>query len=118
MKILSGDLKGKDINFTCLCCQANFNLESKDDFDIHWKYKPIDKYGVCDWNIKIPKYSIKCPVCGYETYLGIDPMDCGKDYNELMVRGVYADIIFNREDWKERYKTEIRVNKFNEEDYG
>ena len=41
---------------------------SKDDFCINnWIYKPINRDGVCDYNIKIPEYSIKCPVCGYET---------------------------------------------------
>ena len=42
MKILSGDLNGKDINFICQRCNANFNLESKDDFCIHnWFVHPI-----------------------------------------------------------------------------
>lgn len=112
MKILSTDLNGKDINFCCKCCNASFNLESKDDFYIgNWIHKPIDRDGRCDYSIKIPEYSIKCPVCGYETYIGTDPTDCGEDFNIVMMRGVYADIIFNREDWKERYKTEVKSNR-------
>lgn len=109
MKILSMDLNGKDINFGCRCCNASFNLESREDFFIHWVYKPIDREGRIDRNIKIPEYSIKCPVCGYETYIGVDPTDCGEDYNEVIMLGVYAGIIFNREDWLERYKTEVRI---------
>ena len=112
MKILSMDLKGEDINFGCKCCNASFNLESKDDFYIgNWVYKPINRYGVSDFNIKIPEYSVKCPVCGYETYIGLDPRDCGEDYNMAIIQGVYADIIFNRKDWKERYKTEVKKSK-------
>ena len=112
MKILSGNLKVKDINFNCKCCNANFNLESKDDFYINnWVYKPINRYGICNYNIKIPEYSVKCPVCGYETYIGVDPMDCGEDFNMVMIRGIYADIIFNRKDWKERYKTEVKIKQ-------
>lgn len=110
MKILSGNLKDKDINITCKCCNANFNLESKDDFDIHWIYKPVNRYGVCNYNIKIPEYSVKCPVCGFVTYIGTDPMDCGEDFNVGMLRGAYADAIFNRKDWKERYKTEVKMS--------
>ena len=34
MKILSGNLRDKDINFNCNRCNANFNLESRDDFYI------------------------------------------------------------------------------------
>ena len=103
------DLNGADINFACKCCNSSFNLESKDDFCIdNYVYKPIDGEGRCDWNIKIPQYSIECPVCGYKTYIGTDPMDCGEDFNKVMMRGVYANIIFNRNDWKERYKTEVK----------
>ena len=108
MKILSGNLKGEDIGFTCKCCNANFNLESKDDFYINnWVYKPIDRYGNCDYGIKIPQYTIKCPVCGYVTYIGTDPVDCGEDYNCVLSQGVYADIIFSRKDWNEKYKTDV-----------
>lgn len=112
MKILFGNLNDKDINFNCKCCNASFNLESKDDFYIgNWTYKPISRYGAYDFNIKIPEYSIKCPVCGFVTYIGTDPMDCGEDFNVGMLRGVYANIIFNRKDWKERYKTEVKISK-------
>lgn len=113
MRILSGNLRDKDINFNCIRCNANFNLESKDDFYIrHWVYKPINGDGICDFNVKIPDYYIKCPVCGYETHIGLDPRDCGEDFNRvLIIRNVYADIIFNREDWEERYKTEVKINK-------
>ena len=112
MKILSGNLKDKDINFNCKRCNANFNLESRDDFYIgNWIYKPINRHGICDYNIKIPEYSIKCPVCRYEIYIGIDPMDCGEDFNKSTIRNIYGDIIFNRDDWKERYKTGIRTGE-------
>lgn len=92
MKIISGNSKNEDINISCKCCNANFSLKSKDDFYIkNWIYKPINRYGVCDYKIKIPEYNIKCPVCGYETYVGIDPIDCGEDFNIGMIRGVYAN---------------------------
>lgn len=110
MKILSGNLKDKDINISCKYCNANFNLESKDDFYINnWIYKPINKDGICDYNIKIPEYNIKCPVCDNIIYIGIDPLDCGKDFNKGMIRGAYANIIFNRKDWEERYKIKVKT---------
>ena len=109
MKILSGNLNDKDINFNCRCCNANFILESKDDFYIRsWIYKPINA-DICDFSIKIPEYSIVCPVCGYEHYIGMDTADCGKDFRPY--HNVYTDVIFNRKDWKERYKTEVRVKE-------
>ena len=112
MKILSGNLRDKDINFNCGRCNANFNLESRDDFYIrNWVYKPIDRDGVYDFNIKIPDYYIKCPVCEYETHIGLDPRDCGEDFNGTLIRNVYADIIFNRNDWEEKYKTEIKIRE-------
>lgn len=112
MKILSGNLKDKDINFNCERCNANFILESRDDFYIHnWVYKPIDRDGIHDYNIKIPEYSIKCPVCGHETYIGLDPRDCGDDFNNVLIRNVCAEIIFNRKDWEERYKRDIQIIK-------
>ena len=111
MKILSGNLKDKDINISCKCCNANFNLESKDDFNINWIYKPVNRDGVRDYNIKIPEYSIKCPVCGYKTYIGLDYRDCGEDFNKVFIQSVYTDIIFNRNDWEERYKTEVKISK-------
>ena len=110
MKILSGNLKDKDINFNCECCNANFILESKEDFCVRWIYKPIDRYGIHDHNIQIPEYSIICPVCGRETYIGLDHKDCGEDFNKVFLRNIYADIIFNRNDWAERYKTEVKIN--------
>ena len=111
MKILSGNLNDKDINFNCECCNSNFNLESRDDFYIYnWVFKPINRDGICDYNIKIPEYYIECPVCGHGIYIGLDPRDCGEDFNKVLIRNVYADIIFNRKDWVKRYKTEIKVS--------
>lgn len=110
MKILSMNLNGEDINFSCPHCCASFDLESKDDFYINkWIFKPINRFGVCDYNIQIPEYNIKCPVCGYETYIGLDPRDCGEDFNKALLQGIYAEIIFNRKDWEERYKTKVKI---------
>ena len=108
MKILSGNLKDKDINLNCKCCNANFSLESKDDLCIRsWKYQPTT--GIShNYNILIPEYSIICPVCGHEIYIGLDPRDYGEDFNAAFFRNLYADIIFNRKDWVERYKTEVK----------
>lgn len=101
-----------DIRLNCKCCNTTFILESKDDFYIrNWVYKPITRYGLCDYNIKIPEYSVKCPMCGYETYIGLDPMDCGEDFNKALTQNVYADIIFNRKDWEEKYKTKVKYIK-------
>ena len=71
----------------------------------------INGLGICDFNIQIPEYNIQCPVCGYTIYIGLDPIDCGEDFNKVIIRSAYADIIFNRNDWKEKYKTEIKISK-------
>lgn len=106
MKVLSGNLKDKDINFTCACCHAVSVLESTEDFYISWVSKPVNNQERDDL-IKIPQYSVKCPVCGYINYIGLDPRDCGEDFGAVNRQGLLADIIFNREDWESRYKVSM-----------
>jgi hypothetical protein len=112
MKILAGNLKGENINFQCKCCNAVFDLETKEDFYIsNWVFKPIDRYGKCDFTIKIPEYSIRCPVCGYIGYVGYDPMDLGEEFKNYFFQSACTNIIFTRMDWKTRYKTNIQVKR-------
>lgn len=99
MKILSGNLNGKNIDCCCRCCHASFNLESREDFLIGWHYKPLDKYLNYDFKTMIPCYHVKCPVCGNITYIGFDY----RDYDEATINA-YGDVIFNRDDWEDRYR--------------
>lgn len=68
MKIISGDLKAKNINMSCRYCNCNFEIEGREDFIVHYirGFAPYPK---------IPEYSICCPVCGGEVYLGVDKRD-------------------------------------------
>lgn len=106
MKIISGNLNGENIQLCCPCCHCTYELESKDDFTIHWIFKRSGDF--CDYSTEIPEYKVKCPVCGYEVYVGIDNNDCD---NWRGVRGVFGDIIMNRSDWKSRYKVEPRKRR-------
>lgn len=109
MKILAGNLKGENINWHCQCCGAIFDLESKEDFYIiGWIHRPDDAMN-CNTNILIPEYGIKCPVCDSVFELGFDPADCGENLRRSGCRYPYEHTIFNRKDWKERYKTDPKI---------
>ena len=99
MKIISGNLKGENIQFNCICCNCTYEIESREDFKIHWVYKPVgDRY---DYNIKIPEYSVICPVCSCDIFIGLDE----EDYEGVRIlRNCYNKIITSRPDWKSRYK--------------
>ena len=106
MKIISGNLNGENIQLCCPCCYCTYELESKDDFIIHWIFKPSGDF--CDYFTEIPEYKVKCPVCGHEIYVGIDNNDCN---NWKGASNVFGDIIMNRSDWKNRYKVEPRKRR-------
>lgn len=82
------------------CCHCIYELESRDDFKVTWM--------VIDSHIEIPNYSVVCPACGYETYIGIDDNDCE---NYSFCSNLFKSIIMNRADWKGRYKIEPRARK-------
>lgn len=87
----------------CKCCNCVYEIETRDDFKINWGYKPVgDRY---DYNILIPEYSIVCPNCGYDQYIGFDKDDY-EGINSL--ENCFNRIIMNRSDWKSRYKIEPR----------
>ena len=64
IKIIAEDLKDKNIRMHCDCCNCVYELETRDDFKIHWVYKPVKEW--YDHKTMIPEYSIICPNCGYE----------------------------------------------------
>jgi hypothetical protein len=109
MKILASGLNGKDINYCCEHCGCVLSLESKEDFYIAWVDKP---YGTHFWEVykdtQIPVYNIMCPECGNIVNIGGDPMDLDENLRNQLCLNNIAEIIFNREDWKERYKTDVR----------
>lgn len=101
VKIIAGDLRGKNIQIHCECCSCVYELESREDFTISWIYKPIgDHY---DYNTMIPQYSMTCPNCGHNVYVGLDNSDYEGGH---FLKNCYNDIIMNRPDWRTRYKTE------------
>ena len=105
MKIISGNLKGENIQFNCTCCNCTYEIESREDFRIHWIYKPVGDW--CDYDIQIPEYSVVCPVCGRDVYIGLDKAD----YDGRFLSNCYNEVIMSRPDWKSRYKVEPRRNK-------
>lgn len=105
MKIISGNLKGENIQINCTCCNCTYEIESREDFRIHWIYKPVGDW--CDYDIQIPEYSVVCPVCGRDIYIGLDKAD----YDGRFLGNCYNEVITSRPDWKSRYKVEPRRSK-------
>ena len=108
MKIIAGNLKADNIQIHCEACSCVYELESRDDFDIHWVAKPMPG-GWCDFHVEIPEYRIICPVCKYDIYIGIDREDYDREawfYNNR-----FNELITSRPDWKSRYKSEPRKER-------
>lgn len=104
MKIISGNLKDKNIQINCESCHCTYEIESREDFRIHWVLKPLSN-GSLDYNTEIPEYSVVCPVCGRDVYIGLDE----EDYDDVRIlRNCFNEIIMSRPDWKSRYKVEPR----------
>lgn len=110
MKIISSAAMNNNIRITCRCCGCVYEIESKNDFNIHYVYKPIED-GFVDYSIKIPEYFVACPDCGAEVYIGLDPRD-----TEYTTPNALCYAVTNRSDWKERYSVEaIRKGMHNYE---
>lgn len=101
MKIISGNLKGENIQINCECCHCTYEIESREDFTIHWVIN-----AAYDWNTELPEYSVVCPICGRNIYIGFDKKDCE---GAGIYRNCFNEIIMSRPDWKSRYKVEPRV---------
>ena len=53
----------------------------------------------------IPEYSVVCPNCGCDEYIGLDK----NDYEGVnILQNYFQNIIMSRPDWKSRYKIEPR----------
>jgi len=106
MKIISGNLKGENIQVNCDCCNCTYELESRDDFTIHWVLKPVGDW--YDTSVEIPQYSVICPQCGRDIHIGLDE----EDYEGVnIIRNCFNEVIMSRPDWKSRYKVEPRKRK-------
>lgn len=104
IKIISGNLLNeKNIQINCPCCNCTYEIESRDDFRINWILKPVGEW--YDTNIEIPEYSVVCPVCGRDIFIGLDK----EDYDGVgILRNCFNEVIMSRPDWKSRYKVEPR----------
>ena len=106
IKIISGNLREKNIQVNCQCCNCTYEIESKDDFTIHWILKPVGEG--YDTSVEIPEYSVVCPQCGRDIYIGLDE----EDYEGVnIMRNCLNEVIMSRPDWKSRYKVESRRKK-------
>lgn len=107
MKIISGNLKDKNIQINCECCHCTYEIESREDFDIYWVCRPKAD-GWFDLDVEIPQYSVNCPVCGHNLFIGLDD----EDYEDIkIIHNCFNEIIMSRPDWKSRYKVEPRIRK-------
>lgn len=97
MKMVYGDCFGKNIQFVCERCQCVYEAESRKDWTIRYK-RDIDfgKY-------EIPEYSVKCPNCGFERFLGYDSDDLKRTFYENTFCS-WMPLLKERADWNERYK--------------
>lgn len=99
MKIISS-AKFDNIRITCKCCGCVFELETRDDFGVNYVLRPKED-GFVDYSIKIPEYRIKCPDCGREVYIGLDPHD-----TKYTMPNALCEVVTSRVDWEEKYKIE------------
>lgn len=106
MRVISGNLKEKNIQINCEYCHCTYEIESREDFKVHWVTKPY--YDTYDYNTEIPEYSVVCPVCDYNIYIGVDEEDCE---GVRMFSNCFAKVIMNRPDWTSRYKIKPRRRK-------
>lgn len=97
MKILRDGLRGKDITFNCPACDCLYSLSDYKDWNM-CKKKIVD----IKEDTFVYEYTSICPQCNYEVF-----RTC--NFNNLESRNrfynsIHADIIFNRDDFKERYE--------------
>ena len=96
MKILKDGLRAKDITFNCPACDCVYSLDDYKDWIIH--KKKVDIKG----DIFVYEYISICPQCTYEVFRACN-------FNNLKSRNcfhnsIHAEMIFNRDDFKERYE--------------
>ena len=98
MKIIAGNCFGKNIQFVCKYCNCVYEIESKNDWEIHMVYPGISNY-------KVPEYHVICPNCEADTFLGYDPDDLiGTDAEHTICN--WIPFLKTRKDWNERYRIE------------
>ena len=101
MKILHGDSHAKEgINFVCRCCHCEFQVQDKNDWEIHKVYDFDPKTCLYNYDHIVNDYAVSCPNCGYQEWLGV----C---YKESKYTSKYHSAryqwIFDREDWMDRF---------------
>lgn len=78
------------IRVTCVC-GAEYIIEDRSDWDGEY----VQTYNDCNHVVNAYEYKSRCPECGVKKYHGID-------YHIFPV--VVHHIIFDREDWAERFR--------------
>ena len=93
MKIIKPGALGDDgIYITCQYCHAEFIAEDRNDLVANIvKYYDYEEQKV----ITVKDYSIYCPCCGEQYYLGVDPKIAKCTINNKAE--------FMRKDWDERF---------------
>lgn len=102
MKVIKHGLSDKEaIHMICPWCKCEFDVDDRKDWTIGKVF--VQAYQELSTHTELPTYSINCPECNYEFWLGIDPNDLDKKgdnfHENLLMRA-----ISQREDWIERYK--------------
>lgn len=104
MKIIAGNYYGKNIQFVCKRCNCVYEVESKDDWAVNYVHSNF--YGD-NFEMMVPEYSVVCSNCGYGENLGYDPEDLvGTNAENIFCP--WIPLLSNRDDWKERYKVDIK----------
>lgn len=95
-------MKGADKNivFYCCNCKKRFEVKSRKDLFVEYKYRPFDH------TVMIPLYGVKCPQCENIRYLGFDPKDLLEGFEDCNWDPCMD--VFNREDWEERFKMPVK----------
>ena len=94
MKIIKSGLAAKDgIHLTCQYCQCEFLVEDKKD----WEIQELIDLNYVPFKRQI-EYGTRCPECHVRHIVGCNPNKCA--YNLISP----YKIIFDREDWEERYE--------------
>lgn len=96
--IRNGYLADEGIIVTCPCCKCEFILEDRNDFES----KHLVGLGYS--GIKLPSYNFECPQCRHPFSFGIDPDVYEKTFGKFWYNPY--EIIFKRDDWKERFEVE------------
>ena len=96
MKTIKKGLNSKEGIFVkCPCCECEYLIEDRND----WKPRWVKMYTLSQR--EIPEYNVYCPECNEPFCINCNPRDFDpEEEGHFFTR---YSMIYNREDWVERY---------------